>query len=414
WSWRCRSNVVETSSTLWDMPALGRAAADPAVGTTVITRGSVSLQRPIAVFPGGSNTGLVADIEECSDDLLGRAIYVVDLQTGTLIRRFVDYRLDVGSKNFDAAITGSPALYNDFPGSIVTRGFVGDAEGRLFRIDMTNPDPQQWFVHLFFDPQDPKHCDSGDPFLGSTLCESGGFEFGAANYRPAVAMTKDRNVVVVYGLGETNETSTSGKVQGMLAIEEKYSGVAAGATNIPSNITPNPVWRQFFNEREALTGEPIIFDNNVYFTTYNIPEDVCEVGNARIWGLSFRKEDASSEYEPVGAWTQFEGYTEDLYTVEESSPPLWFGPVEPTLIRGLAVTMGPVCATDFGSTGEGVDNQVQRKPQLVAQVGQTAMDDSQAGTYGGTETGHGISRITVDLEPPQTQAIPLSWTVINN
>ena len=129
---------------------LGISTGDPAIGTVVLQDPAdvtQKFQRPVAIFGAGrvSETGAATRS--------GRAIYVVDLQTGSLLRRFVGYRNPDGSaRKFEYEVSGTPALFNDRVGSVTNRGFIGDAGGRLFRIDMSAINPIDWTVGLMYDP----------------------------------------------------------------------------------------------------------------------------------------------------------------------------------------------------------------------------------------------------------------------
>ena len=86
----------------------------------------------------------------------GRVVYIVRLDTGEKVAEFSDdtgnvQNLSGGSVSLDYHFTGSPAIYSNVPGVVSTRAFVGDAGGRLWRIDMRPTDPEDWKMELFFD-----------------------------------------------------------------------------------------------------------------------------------------------------------------------------------------------------------------------------------------------------------------------
>lgn len=164
----------------WDQPFMGRSVSEAAIGTVAINPrfnalASQPLRRPVAVFSAGEagSFGTSCDREERS----GRAIYVVDLQTGTLLRRFVSYNDpedgDDDEHRFEYPVVGSPALYDSSPGSLVTRGFVGDQRGRMFRLDLSSTDPSKWSADLFFDPKEEIDFDDDPDRLGRGSLPSG-------------------------------------------------------------------------------------------------------------------------------------------------------------------------------------------------------------------------------------------------
>ncbi|MBA2660733.1 MAG: hypothetical protein H0U74_00435 [Bradymonadaceae bacterium] len=408
----CSTNLItnlidleSNSVNQWRLPYMGRSVGEAAIGTVAFkpTADGNAIRRPIAMFSAGSSSD-VSDTLGCSTNRFGRALYIVDLQSGTMLRRFVDFKqADDTFKSFDHDLIGTPVLFDDFPGSVATRGFVGDASGKLYRIDVSKPDAADWEMSLFFDPS----ADSGN--TGKFAPHASNTSFGPASFRPAVAMGPKRNLVVVYGLGERGDTSPAGQTQFMIAVEETFDG--------NGKVVPVLSWRYRFGVGEKLTGEPVVFNNGVYFTSYNIANmsDACEAGTARIYGLSFLKQD--NTVDPVGLWTRTAVQDPSSILVEgtTSEKALWFGPKEPTLIRGVSVTMGPACSVGVeGGINKFHETDSTRKPQLVAQTGSAdpgAREDSHKDK---SADGENIGRIAVDLDPVRGQAIPLSWTVISN
>lgn len=413
--------TCEDEAPVWQQPLLGTSLSKPEIATVQIesdNAGSpIVRQRPIAVFGGGE----VPNIDpECGSAVSGQAIYVVDLQTGTLIRRFVDYVDDGGTRHtFHRSVrddsgtdvteaisfAGSPALFNAFTGSVATRGFIGGSNGMLFKIDFSDVDPANWDVSLFFDPYqvtgitDLALDSDGDPV-----------PLGSAGFKPAIARGPDKSLVVTYGLGDPSETTQPGRVQAVITVNE-----ITDTTNpaFPSELK----WFEVFPEGEKMTGDPLIFNKVTYFPTYSVPDaDICEPGTAKIWALEyFDPETPGTNFSPVGVWNP----TDARFAVSEidvDTDGKWFGPTQPTLIRGLTLTAGPACSvrglgTDSQDTSglEGADAQ----PQLIAQTsGASAgsgLDESR-----GASGADVVSRLVVDIEKPRSMTVPLSWSVIGN
>lgn len=410
---QCGSVTVAGGAKLrqFQLPYMGSSVGEAAIGTVAVN----GRRRAVAVFSAGlgiDSESALDDFGSCKGkDRVGRAIYVVDLQSGEMLRRFVDYQTDTKTVAFKHDVVGTPALYDEFPGSLVTRGFVGDSAGRLFRIDLTGNKPKDWKVTKFFDPEEFTSTATID------LTPHAGGSYGPAAFRPALSMNSERKLVVIYGLGARGDTETFGQTQYIIALEEDV--VPVGANN---KVVATPLWSEKFEPDEKLTGEPVIFNHGVYFTTYYKENgaNACELGTARIYGLGFTPQNNTS----VGLWP-VDPLTDDDTIFNYDRTPIagkrkWFGPIQPTLIRGVAVTMGASCSdyVDEDGNEKPFSEEVPRKPQLIAQTGSaTGNSTPGSGGTGGNTNGaltDAINTITVDLERPRSQSIPLSWTVITN
>lgn len=444
------NSTNETDAKFWNQSFMGRSVGEAAIGTVVVDadfdNNTTRLRRPIAVFSGGAadqNPGA------CREHRMGRAIYVVDLQTGSLLRRFVTYEDDdsTGSeKLFEHAVTGSPALCDGRPGSLVTRGFVGDATGRLFRIDMSNPDPAKWYVQLFFDPRT------------QIAAYDEHSKLGPAAFKPALAKSThslNNDLLVFYGLGEVGDLSVSGTKQLMIAVREKITATASG-TNYRANIASEKVWHHEFDGHtgnnsdefsEKLTGAPVVFNSGVYFTTYVEPtDDACAPGWSRIYGMTFQGNldpanvdlstntprglfrsataasiDRGQAKIPTGTVCVPSSVNGDCFAYEPQNAASL---EEPIVVRGLTITQGQTCTADNLDPGS-MDAANTQQPTLIAQSTSSKLsgDNSSAigggtgpGSPGGGATGNagGIFAIEQDIAKTLSSHNPLSWSVIDN
>jgi len=96
-----------------------------------------------------------------TDPVAGRGVTVVRLDTGEIIRHFGRAAQDVPKRivdkgrvidtPFDSPIIGTPAVYPNIVGATAQKAFVGDADGTVWRIDLSSSDPAQWRATLFQD-----------------------------------------------------------------------------------------------------------------------------------------------------------------------------------------------------------------------------------------------------------------------
>jgi len=396
----------------WRSPAMGLSISAPEIATLAVDMGATGIQqRPVAVFAAGAADD---SVDGCGAGIQGSAIYVIDLQTGTLLRRFVTYfdgtEEQTFAKNKDAAfearfgrieLTGSPALYDASTGSLASRGFVGDSIGRLYRMNFQEADPAKWKVDLFFDPYaSPDLQLKADAVVG--VDDS---NFGPAAFKPAISRGPNRQLVVTYGLGETGDNPTPTLAQAVITVAET------------DGTTPTDVrWFTVLAKGEKLMGEPLVFNSVAYFPTYWVPDaDACQPGRARVWGVDYFNRVGTDA--PLGTFEFGDPDFDDEVTLSPSAsatnPALWFSPDASAIIRGLTLTLGPVCSVrDLNGDGsnssgtEGMDTQ----PQLIAQTGAPA--GKMSGRLKGDSSADAIGRLTKNIKRPRSMTIPLSWSVI--
>lgn len=405
----------------WRQPFLGQSVSEPAIGTLIVPPlydGGSPLRRPVSVFGGGA-FGSYGTSKCDREARVGKAAYVVDMQTGSILRRFVGYNdpTDGGTwKKFDAPIVGSPTLYKSQPGRLASRGFFGDAEGRLYRIEFSGAaqatpeekwDPTNWKVSLFFDPSEggqKGQCEiSGNP--------------SAAHLTPAVAENEAGNPVVVFGLGDPGDTPSKTDAHTILAVEEtigtrKDDDLGQCLWHVGQDQANG------LRDNEKLTGEPVIFNNAAFFTTYYLNDnDVCSRGNSRVWGVRFGSSGGSTLPEGV-----FDCQNNDALSNLDTCEPRYFEPDENAVIRGLTITLGPACNASPGTDStarlrEGNDQE----PQLIVQTGSsepgTESSSGGGGGGGGGSGGEGASdfvhRMSVGLTDEYRRTVPMDWSVVN-
>ena len=401
--------------TFWKSSFLGLSSSEPEIASLLVEHpNGGNSQRPVAVFGGGVP---LPDSTVCGAGATGMAIYVVDLQTGTLLRRFVTYRDPNSGTEYHFGtpgaptvmddpgagyFAGAPALFDSSSGAIATRGFIGDSTGRLFRMDFLSPDPTDWKVELFYDP----YSDTALRTAYNTAGFSDSEPFGPASYKPAITLNPQRQVMVVYGTGEPGDVVANNQGQAIIALTENLN-----------TRKGNVAWAQILDDGEKLTGEPVIFDRVVYFPSYQVPrDDVCAPGTARIWGLKLVDTNLSN-IAPEGALLGDPALAGPPTGIVVDGAGRFFGPEDPTLIRGVTVTLGPQCAVSFGGTDNSdLAAAAIQKPQLIAQTSgnvDTALKNTDESS-GATNPLNEIDRLVLDRPVPKTQSIPLSWSIITN
>lgn len=422
-------------SFLWELdseldPLLGLTYAEPGLGVVRYAPGrcpratSDACERGVAILTGG-----VAPPGTLPSDPIGRVVYVVDLETGRVIRRFTDAITaanPISGEPFRAALGGSIAVYNGADGSLVSRAYFGDAEGRLYRLDVSDGNPQRWRVDLFFDPYNHPRFD-------------GTQRYGQIVFRPTVSLGTDRRAIVVFGMGNVDELDDLGPQRNyVLSLTEKP--IFAGETVVRFEGFIN--WAIELEPYEKLTARPRIFDRRAYFATF-LPDDadLCEIGGARLYGVAYdgnrQRVDSTGNYGtegPVLLGSQMTALRPDLLFLPPSSDiddsgnlastedPVAFwdatsGSFIPpkTIIFSLAVGQPPVCVpldsdddlfTQQNITAPAVDGEQQGSAQLS--VGMSSFETDAAGAPGAVGSTRSFNLPIREF----SRAYTTSWSIV--
>ncbi|AKT44011.1 hypothetical protein [Chondromyces crocatus] len=244
-----------------------------------------------------------------------RSLTVVRLDTGAVIRTFRGALVEappglagrVTMAPFDAPLTGVPVAYPAQPGQVASRIYVGDAEGGLWRVDVSRPDPAAWSAALAWD--------------GYSL-QGDGATMGQPIDTPPVVSTDPRgDVVLLFSTGDQQAFTASDAVDTRLwSLSESFEG---GQPAVRAR------WVRRFLAGQRVTGPLSLFDGTVYFATF-APEAAgaaqCRGGAGALWALDYLSGDARlpSEADP------------SVFIEYEEQPPN-------TVVFGVAVTQSLAC-----------------------------------------------------------------------
>lgn len=395
----------------WTAPQMGLTYGRPALGQAMVNIGGVLQERAIAVLPGGAGTidsalALANGTSGCtslvssrpspvpagvtstragrrcwSATSRGRSLYVVDVATGELLRQF-------DSTTISSPITGGVSLFSGDTGQFATRGFVVDADGVLWRLDMSVPDPTQWTFTPMHD-----------------LYWADGATVGQPVYDPPIVSVDNQgNPVVIVGGGDQDnlEGSTPTRVVSVTELVDRT------VTPSPSSASVN--WEVRMQPGEQVTGPMVLYNNYVYFGTFwsnPDPTNACSYGSSKIWGLHYLN----------AGGTAPTPYTSGIVGGRFPQPGLvgvsgaidTFYSTYSGIVFGVGITQRPNCSTGANITDQylgsryAISNLRPGQFQLVAQVSGTAPTSVPA-------TASSVQTVTVaSLPPPSAQSRALSY-----
>jgi type IV pilus assembly protein PilY1 len=225
-----------------------------------------------------------------TDPVAGRGVTVVRLDTGEIIRHFGRATQDVPKSimakgvvtdtPFDSPIIGTPVVYPNIVGATAQKAFVGDADGSVWRLDLSQSNPAAWTATLFAD------------LITTGLTPSCGSpaQCAAASQPittpPVLSLDPSGGIVINVATGDQENLVVSTDSNYVYSIQEARP-VALGT---PSRATVK--WYNGFTAGERVSGPMTVFDRTLYFATYtpSVPGGaaVCtEGGRPTLWGMDF-------------------------------------------------------------------------------------------------------------------------------
>jgi type IV pilus assembly protein PilY1 len=375
-----------------------------------------------------------------TDPVNGRAVAIVRVDTGEIVRVF-ERKADAMAATSDTLLNGTPSRVIDtpldspmtgtplvFPGDVATnatKAFVSDADGTIWRFDLSSSDPSKWVGSLFLDLYNKGVTNAatawsdGQPLtVTPTLSTdtSGNVVIDAAT---GVTDTFDSNgIEFVYSITEMAQGTTT---QSLLASVNWYMATprtAASTTSFTPPATPEDnASTPAFLPGERVSGPMVVFDGKLYFSTYIVPPPstvTCVSNIARVWGVDYVKPADTSCNAPATAGScnrAAGGVPSFLYNgkMETDVSPLVTATdarIRTAVIPGLTINSTPACA---GAGTPAVDQYVGGGAMHSAAQGFTPGSFSLSSQVGAPGA-NGVGAATVNLSVPT----PLSPTVIDS
>jgi len=291
-------------------PLFGSGGATPIITTVLLEDDGLDAREvPVAILPGGSGgagtAGAVPASPGCArattdfskfgsypprprvpcytTNLGARSLTIVRLDTGKIIRTFRRSKLELPTgvrarvieAPLDSPITGEPVAFPTDVGSVADRIFVGDQDGALWKIDVSNKSPDKWTMSLFWDTfpavqlrSKPKaDWNSGQPIATA----------------PVLSVDSKGNLTLAVSTGDQ---SSIGASSGML----NYLWALRDLPNSSHVFAADLLWVQQFQDGERVTGPLSLFNSYLYFSTLKPPAAgaSCKTTDgAYVWGMHY-------------------------------------------------------------------------------------------------------------------------------
>lgn len=352
--------------------------------------------------------------KECTYRVPGRAVSVVRLDTGEVLRtfarewgrlpgassgganRFYDIPQRLQSKaihaDLRAPVTGTPVVYPSEVGQVAQKAFVTDADGFMWRMDFTDPDASKWTMKLFYDTQNTLvnqnlvtlgYTATGEVMPGGA---NGPFEANLSQAVGTPILSLDKNGRLIINIATGDQTplyDITPRLNFVYSIAEKVVG---------STVTADLLYYQPLENGERVTGPMTVFDSVHYFATYkpapgtgNVTgsvSSVCEKGHAYIYGRDFSTRQSVSDIAGGGAFRFPNASTARLEPFTGSHP------AAGQVIPGITILASQSCYSFEDTPGDPIFGGVSQLPvvnrpttyHVFASVG---TDEGKTITFGG-------------------------------
>jgi type IV pilus assembly protein PilY1 len=297
---------ITTDDDATPAPIFGTGGT-PLITTVSVNAGGTDVKEvAVAVLPGGEQAEIAGTCGRLSsgwthiapgftprasgrcypDTSRARSVTIVRLDSGEILATFrndtdptVAGSITPGKvivSKIDAPITGAPAAYPDGVGAVADRIFIGDRDGTLYKIDLSNPNPALWKMELFFDSM------GAHPQKASRPAEI------SQPLRTAPALSTDDKGQLVIGLATGDQALPA-------TAEKQYVWSITEAVNASgTGFDANPNWYYALpGQGEHVLGPLQLFNGAFYFATY-VPPDAtdagavaCQAGESAIYGLHY-------------------------------------------------------------------------------------------------------------------------------
>lgn len=390
--------------------ALGRSTAKAAIASLFFARpGELVAEHAVALIPMGKAPGEATIANLGAEGIGERGVFVVDLETGALVKAF---------KTSDLVLTGMPtvitdtnflghawtdiACYNSAPGQIATRCFQGDSKGVLWRLDLSSTDPTRWTMKYFFDAY------AGPATPGGLQLDMNSPGRVPIISPPALAQTVNGQLDIIFGTGGVAEEANLIQRHLAYSITEVFQLAGDGSASTPSAVRN---WVKNLGDYERFVGPATLFASNAYWSTYTLVKaGSCDVGTARLWGGRFdRPKTPSDPLHMQGAFP--DPSAPSLVTSNLESLDLGAYQPSPADIEPVPACNGGCAPTDAKCVA-GLGGQLGgSRPQY--QIGVQVSGNVQ-GQYQAPKTGTQpqVGTLTRDIPQPRTAAVVTGWDML--
>jgi type IV pilus assembly protein PilY1 len=280
--------IWKISPTIAGFSELGQTWSTPNIGKVTI-----GAEDKYVAFIGGGYDENQDNDPLATSDTKGRAIYIVDILNGSLIKRFSVS--DPGYSSMTYSIPSDIANVDTDGNGKIDRLYVGDMGGRMWRFDIADSNTANWTGKIIFNSNPGRDGTTGRKIF----------------YPPDVTLEKEvtNYEMLFFGTGDREHPKEATVINRLYAVKDKNPSTALTEqendllVDITQDLLQNPSTSQedknaileqlrtgngWFIKLDSTIGEkslspPVVFNKIAYFTTFSPTSegaggDPCYVG----------------------------------------------------------------------------------------------------------------------------------------
>jgi type IV pilus assembly protein PilY1 len=391
--------------------ALFGTGGTPLITTVYLGDNTIQKEVAVAVLPGGEATpggptGTAPDVRDVLEtdpstfksgragrDYAGseaaRSLTIVRLDTGAVLRTFRPLRGSFSTTawkeatNIPAPITGQPKAFPETTGAVADRIYVGDRDGRMWRVDVSSQNPQNWEMKVLYDAFEEGDSSASQPVV----------------LPPVLSVDDVGDVTLAYATGSQELDNTQNRV---ISLTERLDD--------DKNFIAHVNWIHDLDVGDRVTGPMVLFNRALYYSVSHPPATTgtsCDVGSSKVYGAHY------IESEDFATATE-NGDDPDPTTGPAKAPS--GSALEITrqagLVFGLSLEQEPTCVSAEEAVS-GNDSFGYGEVKMSQQVnpGRYFLSFDASGNNTGSD-GRGVLEVRQQLTSPQLPVTFQSWAVV--
>ncbi len=392
-----------------DFQAMGRSTARPVLARAFYKEQGSTVERTVAILAAGRPPSSTPVTNTGVDGNGKRAIFIVELASGKLIRRLDDSDIDttgvttaINSKNDLGHFWTEPACYNVAPGALVSRCFIGDSKGMIWRVDLSSSNPAQWKIEFFHDSY------SGPDTPAAWVRGIHSADRVPVRSPPSIALNRAGEIVLVYGTGSGDESTSATRRHLVYSVTETFALAANGNASVAK---PKLNWIYANEGSTQFIGPPLVFSGNAYWASYTLSAaGLCSVGTGHLWGADYDTSKSASD--PT---TLFGAFPNPAAPAKPSAnlDHVAVGTYKPSPVEVSPVPscFGGCAPSDYNCLIKGGGALGGKAPAYQVGVGTTSTSQASGqAPPSGTQPAIGTS--AQQLSPPRSTAVITGWDLL--